>query len=128
MTESPHMKKLSYSNCFQRLGWMDGVKVALRQQRNDGGGWATMRERPEGVESPGTYVTEWVSRKSAQLLKIKVQVSSICAKGCILMIVFVLSDLTWLPLLGVGRKSWYIINFFSHRLLSLINCTYALRT
>ena len=35
--------------------------------------------------------------------------SSIWAKGCMLMIVFVLSDLTLLPLLGGGRKSWYII-------------------
>ena len=34
-------------------GWCEG---ALRQQRNDGGGCATMRERPEGVESRGTYV------------------------------------------------------------------------
>ena len=33
-------------------GWCDG---GLRQQRNDGGICATMRER---VESPGTYVTE----------------------------------------------------------------------
>ena len=42
-----------------RLGWMDGVKVrGLRQQRNDGGSCATMRERSEIVESPGTYVTE----------------------------------------------------------------------
>ena len=41
-----------------RLGWMDGVKVAVRQQRNDGGGCATMRERTERVESPGTCVTE----------------------------------------------------------------------
>ena len=40
-----------------RLGWMDGVKVALGN-RNDGGGCATMRERPERVESPGTYLTE----------------------------------------------------------------------
>ena len=38
-----------------RLGWMDGVKVALGDYRNDGGGCASMRER---VESPGTYVTE----------------------------------------------------------------------
>ena len=30
----------------------------VRQQRNDGGGCATMRKRPESVESPGTYVTE----------------------------------------------------------------------
>ena len=33
-------------------GWCEG---GLDQQRNDGGGCATMRER---VESPGTYVTE----------------------------------------------------------------------
>ena len=36
-------------------GWCEG---GFRQQRNDGGGCATMRERPERVESPGTYVTE----------------------------------------------------------------------
>ena len=43
-----------------RLGSMDGVKMALglRQQRNDGGGCAAMRERSERAESPGTYVTE----------------------------------------------------------------------
>ena len=112
-----------------------------------------MRETPESVESPGTYVTEWVSRghlwlalcsfgppshalvvitwrgegyrymmrlgwtvKRAQLLKIKAQLSSIWAKGCILMTVCVLSDLTWLPLLGVGRKSWYIIIILGHEL------------
>ena len=33
-------------------GWCEG---GLRQQRNDGGGCVTMRER---VERPGTYVTE----------------------------------------------------------------------
>ena len=36
-------------------GWCEG---GLRQQRNDGGGCATMRKRLERVESPGTYVTE----------------------------------------------------------------------
>ena len=36
-------------------GWYEGV---LRQQRNNGGGCATMRERSERVESPGIYVTE----------------------------------------------------------------------
>ena len=36
-------------------GWCES---GLRQQMNDGGGRATMRERPERVESPGTYVTE----------------------------------------------------------------------
>ena len=30
----------------------------VRQQRNDGGGCATMRERSKSVESPGTYVTK----------------------------------------------------------------------
>ena len=35
--------------------WSEG---GLRQQRNDGGCRATMRERPERVESPGTYVIE----------------------------------------------------------------------
>ena len=33
------------------------MKVALGN-RNDGGGCATMPERPERMESPGTYVIE----------------------------------------------------------------------
>ena len=38
--------------------WLDGwCEGGLRQQRNDGGCCATMRERSERVESPGTYVT-----------------------------------------------------------------------
>ena len=36
-------------------GWCEGI---LRQQRNDGEGCATMRERSERVESPGTCVIE----------------------------------------------------------------------
>ena len=36
-------------------GWCEG---GLRQQRNDDEGCATMRERPESVESPGVFVTE----------------------------------------------------------------------
>ena len=36
-------------------GWCEG---GLWQQRNDGGGCASMRERSERVESPGTRVTE----------------------------------------------------------------------
>ena len=36
-------------------GWCEG---GLRQQRNDSGGGAIMRERSERVESPGAYVTE----------------------------------------------------------------------
>ena len=40
---------------------LDGCcEGGLRQQRNDGGGCATI-ERSERVESPGTYVTERVS-------------------------------------------------------------------
>ena len=37
-----------------RLGWVGG----LREQRNNGGGSASMREKSERVESPGTCVTE----------------------------------------------------------------------
>ena len=124
-------------------GWCDG---GLGQQRNDGGGCASMLERQERVESPRSYLTEWVSPchfcmalcsfgppsralvfitwrgvecrymmwlgwtvKRAQLLNIKVQMPSVWTKGCMLMIMCVLSDLTWLPLLGGMRKSWYII-------------------
>ena len=36
-------------------GWFEG---GLGQQRNDGGGCATIRERLERVEIVGTYVTE----------------------------------------------------------------------
>ena len=36
-------------------GWCEG---GFREQRNDSGGWSTMRKRPERVESPGTYVIE----------------------------------------------------------------------
>ena len=34
-------------------GWCEG---GHRQQRNDGGGCATMRERPDRVESPSWYI------------------------------------------------------------------------
>ena len=40
-------------------GWCEG---GLGQPRNDGAGSATINERSERVESPGTYVTESVSR------------------------------------------------------------------
>ena len=36
-------------------GWCEG---GLGEQMNDGSGYASMRERSERVESPGTYVTE----------------------------------------------------------------------
>ena len=115
--------------------WCEG---GLGQQRNDGGGCASMRKR---VESISTCVTEWVSRCHFawpyvlsdrppvlwglspgeswdavtwsgwdKLWKWRnYWISSIWAKGCMLMIVCVLSDLTWPPLLGGWRKSWYII-------------------
>ena len=39
--------------------WLDGwCEGGFRQHRNDGGGCATMRERPEREESPGTCVIE----------------------------------------------------------------------
>ena len=123
------------------------------QQRNYGGGWATMRERSERVESPGTYVTEWVSRCHFPLalcsfgppsralvvitwrarggMPLHDAVGINCKKGaitenqgsgvkymgqgvylddcvCVGVCVCVLSDLTWLLILGGGRKSWYI--------------------
>ena len=53
-----------------------------------------------------------INCKKAQLLKIKAQMSSIWAKGCMLMIVCVLPDLPSLPLLGGGRKSCYILFYF----------------
>ena len=38
---------------------LDGnCEGGLGQQRNDGGGFATMRERSEKVESTATHVTE----------------------------------------------------------------------
>ena len=48
--------------------------------------------------------------KMAQLLEIKARVSSLWAKecNCTTLCVYVLSDLTWLPLLCGGRKPWYI--------------------
>ena len=47
-----------------RLGWMDGWgEGGLGQQRNDGGGFATMREGSERVESPGTNVTGGILRR-----------------------------------------------------------------
>ena len=46
-------------NCFKCLdGWRKG---GLGQQRDDGGGCATMRERPEEVKSRGAYVDDSVS-------------------------------------------------------------------
>ena len=39
--------------------WCEG---GLGQQRNYGGGYASMRKRSERVESPSKNVTEWVSR------------------------------------------------------------------
>ena len=39
---------------------MKRCEGGVRQQRNDGGGCATMHEGPESVESPVTYVTKLV--------------------------------------------------------------------
>ena len=53
--------------------------------------------------------TVGIKCKNRKLLKIKEQMLSIWPKACMLMILCVLPDLTLLPLLGGGRKSWYII-------------------
>ena len=126
----------------QRLGWRDGVKVAVgnwgmtveaaRQYTKDEKtgepwcmcNWMSFTLGPVLFRTPlpcsGGYHLEMggcrhmmrlgkKTVKRAQLLKIKAQVSSILAKGCMLdYCVCVLSDLTWLPLLGGGRKSCYI--------------------
>ena len=114
--------------------------------------WATeewrwrLRERSERVESPGTFVTQWVPPRPFLLGSVFFRTAHSCSGGyhldrggmplhdavginCktgatteyqgadikymfqgVMMIMCVLSDLTWLPLLGGGRKSWYIIN------------------
>ena len=63
-----------------------------------------------------------------QLLKIKARVSSIWAKRCILMTVCVFYDLTWLPLLGVGRKSWYFFFIWVTQRTMLISMRCIIRT
>ena len=45
-----------------RLGWMDDVKVALGNRGMTVEAVRQCEKRSERVESPGTYVTEWVSR------------------------------------------------------------------
>ena len=73
---------------------------------------------PQGSKSNKRRLTV----KRAQLLKINFQMSSIWAKGCMLVIVCVLSDLTWLPLLGRGWKSLYIIIITkSHKIYSVFD-------
>ena len=49
-------------------GWCEG---GVRQQINDGGGCVTMREIPESVESPGTYVRKRKERKEKMFTQIK---------------------------------------------------------
>ena len=51
----------------------------------------------------------WINCKKGTTTDKKAQMSNIWAKGYMLMIVCVLSDLTRLPLLGGGLKSLYII-------------------
>ena len=129
-----------------RLGWMDGVKVALGNRvMTVEAASQCVKDQKKECRTPVHFLTEWVSRchfclalysfgppsrallvitwrrvgcrymmrlgqtvKREQLLKINAQMSSIWAKECMLMIVRVLSDWTWLPLLGGWRKSWYI--------------------
>ena len=46
----------------QRLGWIDGVKVALSNSGMTVEAARQCEKRSEGVESPSTCVTEWISR------------------------------------------------------------------
>ena len=51
------MPEVSGGRVRGRPRWLDGrCEDGLGQQRYDGGGCATMRERPERVESHGAYV------------------------------------------------------------------------
>ena len=127
------------------VGWMDDVKVALRNR-----GMvveAACQAQKIGKSGEPWYICNWrifmqtfllgpvffrttlpcsggyhlerggmplhekgaTTVKRAQLLNTKVQMSSIWDKGCMLMTMRVLSDLIWLPLVGGGRKSRYIL-------------------
>ena len=101
--------------------WIVGVKVALGNR----GMTVEARKRSERVESPGPYVTEWVSREGARggmplhdavginlkghnywKSRSRCQVywqRGVCWWFCML------SNFTWLPIHGRVRKSWYII-------------------
>ena len=124
-----------------RLGWMEGVKVALGNSRlsvnsrkivKSGEPWYKcnwMSFTPPFLLCPVFFRTALpfsggyllgrdrialhdpvgINLKRAQLLNIKVQMPSIWADWCMLMIVCVLSDLTWIPLLGEGWDSRNII-------------------
>ena len=63
------------------------------------------------------HAAVWINRKRVQLLKIKAQLSGIWAKGCMLMIVFVLSHLTCLPFLVEGESHG---NYYYVRVTDLI--------
>ena len=71
----------------------------------------SVRSRGMGYEKYWYKESEcsWVfSVRRSQLLKIKAQMSSTWATGCVSMTVCVWY-LTWLLLISGGRKSWYII-------------------
>ena len=134
-------------------GWM--VWRCLGQHKND---WRLLANaRKIGMESPGAYVTKWVSRghfclalcsfgpPSRALVVttwkgVVVQLHGInCKKGAtteyrssgvqymgygVYLEDCVLSDWTWLPLIGGGRKSWCIIFFILKMQVNTI-CTFA---
>ena len=50
-----------------RLGWMDGVKVAFGQQRNDCGGCSTMLTKLGNVPCVGAYLNSEMCRVGAMV-------------------------------------------------------------
>ena len=59
MDEYGMARRVLMANTMETEVRVDGrCEDVLGQQRNDGGGCASMRKRSEIVESPGTYVTE----------------------------------------------------------------------
>ena len=84
----------------------------------DGGGWATMSQRKERVESTVLWcICNWMSFTQPFLLGLLFfRTAFPCSggyhlerDGIPLMIVCLLSDSTWLPIVSEIRKSWYII-------------------
>ena len=63
-------------------GWMDGVKMALGDKgMTVYGGCASMCERSERVERPGTYVTEFVARGHFCLVLCSFRTTLPCSGG-----------------------------------------------
>ena len=60
---------------------MVDVKMVFGQQRDDGEGCATMRERQEGWKRAGAYIELFIIKPTGVTTDINAQVSSIWDKG-----------------------------------------------